>query len=166
MSPSRKTASRLTAKDVMTERVLTVSTDWPVEQLAEFFVAEAISGAPVVNRDGELVGVVSLTDVARNDSRAADSRSADRHAYYLQVLELESSIDPEAAGSLVVDEPTVKVREIMTPVIIEVGEDTPVAEVAAKMIESRVHRLFVTRDEKVVGIITALDMMRVVRDLS
>jgi CBS domain-containing protein len=53
----------------------------------------------------------------------------------------------------------------MTPVVIDVAEDTPVREVAAKMIEGRVHRLFVTRDDKIRGIVTTLDMLKVIRDL-
>ena len=72
----RKSLGQLTAKDVMTTGVLCVHPDWPVEQLADFLVENAISGAPVTNADGELVGVVSLTDVARSDSQAADPRAA------------------------------------------------------------------------------------------
>ena len=162
--PDSRTPAR-TARDVMTERVLAVRADWPVEQLAEFLVSHGISGAPVVNEDDELVGVVSLTDVARNDSTAVDPRAADRHAYYLHVLEVESSIDIDDPGSLVIDEPRVRVEEIMTPILIQVPGDTPVQEVARTMIENRVHRLFVTEDDRVVGVITALDMMKVVRDL-
>ncbi len=158
------TRAGMIAKDVMIENVLLASVDWPVDQLAEFLVENDISGAPVVNSAGELVGVVSLTDIARNDTQTIDPRAGDRHAYYLQVLELESAIDTESIGSLVSEETSVKVREIMTPVVIDVDEATPISDVAAKMIESKVHRLFVTRDEKVVGIITTLDMLRLVRD--
>ncbi len=165
MKNPERAVSSLTAKDVMTETVLTAGTDWPVDQLVEFLVENAISGVPVVGASGELVGVVSLTDIARHDQRAADPRAADRHAYYLQVLESESAFDTSELGDLVIENPTVKVREIMTPVIIDVPDDAPIAEVAAKMIESRVHRLFVTRGERMVGIVTALDMLQVVRAL-
>ena len=81
------------------------------------------------------------------------------------MLEPESAFDTSELGDLIVENPTVKVREIMTPVIIDVPHDAPIAEVAAKMIESRVHRLFVTRGERMVGIVTALDMLQVVRAL-
>ncbi len=165
MSRPEQTIASMTAKDVMTKTVLTAGTDWPVDQLVEFLVENAISGAPVVGASGELVGVVSLTDIARYDQQTADPRAADRHAYYLQVLDLESSIDTNDLGDLVSEFPAVKVREIMTPVIIDVADDTPVPDIAAKMITSRVHRLFVTRDDRMVGVVTALDMLQVVRSL-
>ena len=161
-----KSSSVPLARDVMTTHVLKANSDWPVEQLAEFLVENSISGAPVVNAADELVGVVSLTDLARNDTQSHDPRAADRHAFYLQVLELDSSLDTDELGTLSEREATVKVREIMTPVLIAVAEETPVTEVAHKMVESRIHRLFVTRQEKVVGVITALDMLRVVRDMA
>ena len=52
----------------------------------------------------------------------------------------------------------------MTPMIFKVTEDTPLREVAHIMISNRIHRLFVTREEKVVGIIATPDMLKVIRD--
>jgi CBS domain-containing protein len=158
----KKSVSRLTAKDVMTTDVLCVHPDWPVEQLADFLVENAISGAPVTNAGGELVGVVSLTDIARSDSQSTDPRAVTRHEYYLQVL--ETDFGGEDPGSFLFEEPHVKIREIMTPVVIDVQEDAPIRDVADRMIRNRVHRLFVTREGKVVGIISALDMLQVIRD--
>jgi CBS domain-containing protein len=53
----------------------------------------------------------------------------------------------------------------MTPMIFQVTEDTPVQQVADMMIKNRIHRIFVTRDEKVVGIISTPDMLKVIRDM-
>ena len=60
------------AKDIMTRNVLTVSEEWTVPELARFLTNHSISGAPVTNGEGKLVGVVSVTDIAR----AADSVTA------------------------------------------------------------------------------------------
>ena len=62
-------------------------------------------------------------------------------------------------------ETPVMVRDIMTPMIFSVGEDTSVQEVAETMVKGRIHRVFVTRDNRLTGIVTALDMMKVIRDL-
>jgi len=59
----------------------------------------------------------------------------------------------------------VQVRDIMTPMIFSVSENTSVQEVADVMLKRRIHRVFVTRDGKLAGIVTALDMLKVIRDL-
>ncbi len=53
----------------------------------------------------------------------------------------------------------------MTPAVFKVSEDTPVQKVADNMIKNRIHRIFVTREETVVGIISSADMLRVIRDM-
>ena len=58
----------ITARDIMTHHVLEAKADWSVRQLVEFFSGNSISGAPVVSEDGEIIGVVSLTDILRHDS--------------------------------------------------------------------------------------------------
>ena len=56
-----------TAQDVMTRDVLTARADWSIDRLADFFIDKSISGAPVLEPDGSLVGVVSSTDLAWSD---------------------------------------------------------------------------------------------------
>jgi CBS domain-containing protein len=63
------------------------------------------------------------------------------------------------------DESSAQVRDIMTPMIFKVEEDTSVQEVAETMLRGRIHRVFVTRDSTLTGIVTALDMLQVIRDL-
>jgi CBS domain-containing protein len=57
-------------------------------------------------------------------------------------------------------EPGTLVRDIMTPTVYTIPEDTPVSEVARTMIAGRIHRLFVTREGHVVGIVTTLDLLK------
>ncbi len=57
------------------------------------------------------------------------------------------------------------VRDIMTPTIFRVDENATVQQVAGTMIRGRIHRVFVTQEEKGVGIISAADMLRVIRDM-
>jgi len=53
----------------------------------------------------------------------------------------------------------------MTPMIFEVTEDARVQDVAETMLKGNIHRVFVTRDKKLTGIVTTLDMMQVIRDM-
>lgn len=156
--------SLLTARDVMTTGVMTADADWTVNDLAEFLVTNAISGAPVIAPEGRLLGVVSLTDLVRHASLPVHSeRPGPSHDVYVDDLEREYP-DDEFAGFRVGTEDQTLVREIMTPVIFEVQPDTDVREIADIMVRGRIHRVFVTDQARVVGVISALDLLRVVRD--
>jgi len=155
---------RLTAKDVMNKDVLSVGMDWSIEYLTDFLVENGISGAPVTSEDGKLVGVVSLTDIVRHSSLpGTDYRLNSPHDYYRHGLEhqyAKEDIRSLNIGAEALD----TVRDIMTPMIFDVTEDTKVKQVADTMIRGRIHRVFVTRKEKLTGVITTVDMLKVVRD--
>ncbi len=155
---------RLTAKDIMTTEVLKVNKDWPVEELTEFLVENCISGAPVVDDNDELVGVVSLTDVARYDMLSGETVQIERPPnYYLEALEERYAME-DIVRFRIKNASSVTVADIMTPVTFKVHPDTPLPEVADTMIRGRIHRVLVTDNGQVVGIITALDMLKVIRD--
>ena len=154
---------QLTAKQVMTPKVLAVEADWSIERLCEFLIVKSISGAPVQSREGNLIGVVSLSDIVRYDTQA-EKDSQWPHDYYVHALERQFARE-EAASFRIEAEPLKTVRAIMTPMIFQVDEDMPVQQVADMMIKNRIHRIFVTRDKKVVGIISTPDMLKVIRDM-
>lgn len=130
------------AKDVMSEKVLTLQDDTPMTKAAIFLTEHQISGAPVVDSAGTLVGVVSLTDIARTiEERAARPRAV-----------------RDAAAE------TLTVHRIMTPVADTVSEETPISQVARLMLDNHYHRLVVTRYEKPVGIISAMDLVALLAD--
>ena len=154
----------LTAKDIMNTEILLAQADWSLDRLAEFFIDNYISGAPVISQDEELIGVVSLTDIVRYASfHIQETRQDDVHDYYLRGLERRYAQEDIAALGLK-PEPMETVRDIMTPLIFDVREDTPIKSIADTMVRGHIHRLFVTRGKQVVGIITALDMLRTIRD--
>ena len=61
----------LTANQVMTTEVLAVEADWSIERLCEFLIVKSISGSPVQSKEGNLIGVVSLTQVRQNYGQKA-----------------------------------------------------------------------------------------------
>lgn len=151
------------AKDLMTADVETVEADWPVDRVAEFLVDHDISGAPVV-QEGELVGVVSLTDIARHNSTAGDPAS-ERPAHFYR-NELESTYAEEDLNNLRVSEGGDTTAEhVMTPQVYDVNEHTSIQQVAQVMHRSGIHRLFVTQNGEIRGVITALDMLEVVASM-
>ncbi|RMF69348.1 MAG: CBS domain-containing protein [Calditrichaeota bacterium] len=153
----------LTAKDIMNPEVITVSDDLTVHELANLFTEKMISGAPVVDQEGRLVGVVSLSDIVRNDTqRATIVKERSETNFYLHGWE-DRLTEEELSEFHVETIDEMLVRDIMTPILFEVSEDTSLAEMADMMINGRIHRLIVTRAGKVVGIVTTLDMLKAIR---
>ena len=154
----------LLAKDIMNRDVLSVGMDWSVEQLANYLIENGISGAPVTSEDGKLLGVVSMTDIVRYRSMPiTDASKNDLHEYYTYTPEYHYS--PAEIESFRVDaQSLVTVQDIMTPMTFNVSEDTTLQKVADAMFRGRIHRVFVTRDGVLVGIITTMDMLAAIRD--
>ncbi len=151
----------LTAEDIMNTEILTISESWPVSYLAEFLTENSISGGPVVSEDGKLVGVVSATDIVRYDS--FPNREPDRHAtqmYYHHALENAYS-DQDLTSFRFASDTETKVREIMTQTIFSVDAEASVKQIANTMVTGRIHRVLVTRRNELVGIISALDVLRI-----
>ncbi len=153
----------LTAKDIMNPKVITVPAEMTVHELASFFTETMISGAPVVDANNKLVGVVSLSDIVRHDGHRSAIRQTDNTAnYYLHGW--EDDLDESDIHEFHVEEDEgLTVADIMTPVIFKVSEATEITEMAETMINGRIHRLIVTRGDEVVGIVTTLDMLKTVR---
>ncbi len=153
--------STLSARDVMTTKVDTVGDDWSLEELARFLVDHSISGAPVVTNEGKLVGVVSFTDLARSQTER-EAPVAENHDFFARSF--EASVLPEdLVGVHLVKESQRRVRDIMTAAVFEVAEDAPVPEIADMMVRGRIHRVFVLRNKAIVGVISALDLVKLLR---
>ena len=164
MGEAKKKISKLTVKDVMQREVLAVDADWPLDKLAGFLVDNSISGAPVTDEKGELVGVVSLTDLVRHSSMTdKDTETANTHDVYLYELERHMSHEELRVFHTQYESP-IQVREIMTPMVFKVNEEDSVQDVAATMIKGRIHRVFVTSGSTLTGIVTALDMLQVIKN--
>jgi len=165
MSAIQESVRQMTISEVMQSDVLAVDADWSLEELANYLIDNSISGAPVTTRDDQLLGVVSLTDIVRQ-SRIQEygTDSEDTHDVYL--FDLDRRMGREELREMHIQfESPVQVRDIMTPMIFSVTEDTSVQDVAETMLRGRIHRVFVTRDDKLCGIVTALDMLKVIRAL-
>jgi len=151
----------LTAKDIMNARVLSVRDDMAVSDLAAFLLDNELSGAPVRDVGGKLVGVVSVTDLARSAADGGEAVARDQSDPGFYVRGWDEKWNPEEAQALRVrgSESELTVADIMTPAVYTVPEDTPVSDLAEIMIDSHIHRLLVTREGDVVGIVSSTDLL-------
>lgn len=144
----------ITASDLMNPEVLTVHNDMTVRELASFLIDNEISGAPVADAEGRLVGVVSLADIAAA-ATGEDRSGEDGSGYFGRAW--DDSLDEEDVEDLPLD--GMRVADIMTPQVFSVKEDATVSEIASLMLKGHLHRLLVTREDRAVGIITTSDLL-------
>ena len=146
-------------KDLMNPDIMTVADDMTTNELARYLIEREISGAPVVDSEGHLIGVVSMTDIGRNVAEPADDESSRGSSFYGDIA---ADLTLEDLGQRYVEERVVTVRDVMTPVIHHVPVTASVAEAARMMVDQHIHRLIVTQGKEPVGIITSLDLLKVV----
>jgi predicted transcriptional regulator len=148
-------------KNLMSPDIMTVADDMTTDALARYLTEREISGAPVVDSQGHIIGVVSMTDLGRNMSEPSDVESSRSSGFYRDVA---ADLTLEDLGQRYVEERAFTVRDVMTPVIHQVSVTASAAEAARLMIDQHIHRLVVTEGKEPVGIITSLDLLKVVAE--
>ena len=153
----------LCAKDVMTSSLQFAQADWSLRDLGAFFVKTKVSGAPVIDHKGEAVGVVTITDLAKHEQYNNPKETLeDVHRFYDEFVGQpchEEDVESLTELSFL----SKKVLDIMTPNLISVDVGVEAAFVAQEMVSKHVHRVLVTEKEKLVGIISSLDLLRFFR---
>lgn len=144
----------LTARDIMTRKVITISPAARVEDLAKLLEEHRIGGVPVLDQNSRLVGVVTQSDLVQR-SRDLELPPA------LNILDLHLFLETPSGfkkrlEKLLGD----RVRDVMTGDPITVAPNTPVNEIAQIMATKGVHTLPVLEGGKLVGIVGKLDLIR------
>ena len=152
--------------DVMAKDVRHVSPTLPVLELDRQLAAYRISGAPVTDRDGRVVGIVSRSDIERALAQER-TKAAAVASYYVEVdpadeLAALDAKDPTHAAFESLRDMTVE--DIMSREVLSVAPDAPLAVAAGIMKERRIHRLLVLENDSLVGIMSALDIVGAVAD--
>ncbi|ARU55274.1 CBS domain protein [Oleiphilus messinensis] len=146
------------AKDIMTPNIKSVPQTWTMQQFTRFLSDNEISGSPVVDENGEIVGIATLKDVADFHFNSSSSE----HEKRMTEEELKEARRLRQFIFEEMQKVPVEVRDILTPIVFSVEETCPVREVAEKMMANHLHRIFVTKDEHVSGIITTYDLLKLI----
>lgn len=153
MSPTeRPDPNTLTAGDIMTREPLSVSPDITLRAIAELLGERRISGVPVVEADGTVVGIVSETDLIDEEKR----RARVPRAALFGVFQLPERVLDEAFehGDLLT------ARDLMTHPAFTLPEDVPMREVVEEMLSRKINRIPITHDGKLVGLVARSDVLR------
>ena len=149
-------------KDLMNADIMTVTDEMTTDELARYLTEREISGAPVVDSQGHLIGVVSMTDIGRNLAEPSDLIPSRDSSFQRDDA---SDLTLDDLGQRYVEERAVTVRDVMTPVVHQVLVTASVAQAARIMVEQHIHRLVVTQGKEPVGIITSMDLLKMLTDL-
>lgn len=145
------------AYQIMTSRLTTVRADTPVEEAAQLMLTKRISGLPVVDAAGRLVGIVSEGDFLRRGEIGTRRR---RSAW------LEFFVGPGRLASEFVREEGRAVKDVMTADPVTISEDATLDEIVKLMEQKGIKRLPVLRGDALVGIVTRANLLQAVSNLS
>ena len=144
----------LQAQDIMTRQAITVNEDLSVRELAKILSKNRISGAPVVDDQGLVVGVVTESDLIDQTKKVHIPTVVaifDSFLYLENPEHLEKDLK-KMAGSTIGD--------ICSRTFVSVTENTPLDELATLMSEKNVHTLPVLDNQKLIGVIGKSDIIR------
>lgn len=140
------------ATDIMTTSIISVSPEMSIRDAAGIMMSAGISGMPVVDESGRLVGMITEGDLLH---RVEIGTSAKQRAWWLDMVASTTE-----AASQYVKEHGRKVRDVMTTDISTVTETCPIADIADLLERRRIKRVPVMRDGKVVGIVSRANLIR------
>jgi CBS-domain-containing membrane protein len=141
----------LTAADVMTTDVVTVDPDKPVRDIAELLYTRRISGVPVVDSDGSVIGIVSEGDLIGHAAIVGEHH----RSWWLSLFADESVTARDYAKAH-----GRTARDVMTTNVITVEETKTLREIVETLHRHRINRVPVVRDGKLVGIVTRGDLLK------
>lgn len=139
-------------RELMTEKVLTIGPEAPIKDVAKILVANGISGLPVCDIEGDVLGVISEADILYKEHDPADGHMGGPLGWIIE--------GPPDSKSLIKAE-ALTARKAMTSPAITIAPWESVSQAARIMTERHVNRLPVVQNEKLVGIVTRGDLVRV-----
>jgi CBS domain-containing protein len=139
------------AADIMVPSVISVSSDATVQDVAQVLLKHRISGVPVVDAEGRLVGIVSEGDLMRRP----EAGTLRRPSWWLTLIgsKEEQAFDYIKSHSR-------KVADVMTQRVVTASPDTPVGDIATLLEKHGIKRVPIVKDGKVVGIVSRANLLQ------
>ena len=139
------------AADVMATDIVTVGPDATVEEIAYLMVNRHISGLPVADQDGHLLGIITEGDLLRRIEGTTDRHRTTWRNLFVSNARLVADYLKSHAR---------KARDLMTTPVVGVTESASLAEIAGLMERKNIKRVPVMREGKLVGMISRIDLIR------
>ncbi len=137
----------LAAKDIMTSPVIAVRASDPLPDVIRTMRRHGISGVPVLDHFGLMIGIVSEGDLLKKEAGPGGLSELS----YIGRPFGDNPVDTYAVGACA--------EEIMSPRVVSATEDTPVRQVATLMVRHEINRVPIVKGEDLVGIVTRADIL-------
>lgn len=147
----------VSARDIMHSNIITLSYATPLSEVGRKLSENGISGAPVTDAAGHIVGILSMKDLVERYSENPDSHPRRGSGFYH--LSAEELLDDDFDSFEIPEESEEIAENIMTAQIFSVPVDAGLKDIAATMARHKVHRVLVKEDEKYVGIVSTLEIL-------
>jgi CBS domain-containing protein len=151
-------SSDMKARDIMVTNVIAVGPEASVQQAAEILFKNRISALPVVDEDGELIGMISEGDLARR----AELETDDRRSWWLEIFARKSK---ERLAIEYVKSHARRVKDLMTRTVITARPGTSVRDIAALLEKNRIKRVPIVAKGRVVGIVSRANLVQALAGL-
>ena len=145
------------ADQIMTTDVMTVHVDTTIEEVARLLTTRRVGSVPVVDDENRVVGVV-------NDEELFTSEMGIPFSAVRAPVLFEKWARPERAAEIYANARRNKARDVMSHEFMCVDTNDSVGHITQLMVEQNLHRVLVTRNSRLVGIITRLDLIRMLAD--
>lgn len=149
-----KGVKNMLAKDVMTREVISVSMEDKIDKVTKILVDNKISGVPVVDDEGHILGIVTEKDLM---VRASELKVPFYITLFDSIIFLES---PIRFNDTLKKYTALQVKDVMTRKVIVVPEDMPIHEIVKILQQKKINRVPVVRHDKLVGIVTRNDILK------
>jgi CBS domain-containing protein len=133
------------AKDIMTESIVCVNVKETVFDAAELLLGAGVSAAPVVNDQGNVLGIVSEADLIHR----AELETSPRKSWLLRLLDSEATVARDYVTSHARN-----VADVMTREVVTASDEATLGELVELIEKHRVKRIPIVRDNKLVGIVS------------
>lgn len=141
---------KVRVKDLMTKQIKSIPPDMSAKDALNLLLDSSLSGVPVIDKDGNLVGVFTEKEILK----------AILPAYLKDVGSFVYADDPKAEFKKMAKLEKFKVKDLMRKEVPALDEESSITEASKIMLLKSERRVMVMKDEKVVGVITRCDVVK------
>ena len=145
------------ARDIMRKDIVTVDYATPLSDVERKLSDHRISGAPVTDESGHIIGVISLKDLIERYAESSDSHPRRGPGFFH--LSSEEMQDDDFDAFEVPEEAEETAGDIMTGEVFSVRAEAGLSDIARAMVKHRVHRILVEEDGKYIGLISTMEIL-------
>jgi CBS-domain-containing membrane protein len=144
----------ITAKEIMTQEVITVTKTTSIKNLSDLFIKHQVNGFPVLDEDDQLIGIVTEKNLIEQN----------KNLHIPTVIALFDAVIYLESGKKFEEEVkrfnATQVKDIYTSNVVTVSSDASIHEIASLMAEKSVHSIPVVDGKNILGIIGKLDIIK------